>query len=43
VHAPANTLEYYEPIFDQIRRAAETVKAGEVTHVVFGKEGSKNP
>ena len=33
VHAPANTLEFYEPMFDEIRQAAETVKPGEVIHV----------
>ena len=33
VHAPANTMEFYEPIFDQIRQAAEAVNPGEVIHV----------
>jgi len=38
VRVPANTLEFYEPLFDQIRHAAETVKAGEVMHVPAEKE-----
>ena len=33
VHVPANTLQFYEPIFDQIRQAAEAVKAGELIHI----------
>lgn len=33
VHVPENTTRFYEPIFDQILKAAEAVKAGEVIHV----------
>lgn len=38
VHVPANTLEFYQPIFDQIRHAAEMVKAGQVIHVPFATD-----
>ena len=38
VHVPANTMQFYEPIFDRIRQAAETVKAGEAIHVPFAED-----
>ena len=38
VHVPTNTMQFYEPLFDRIRQAAETVKAGEVIHVPFAED-----
>ena len=37
VHVAANTLEFYEPILDQILQAAERVRPREVIHVPFPK------
>ena len=33
VHVAKNRLAYYEPLFQQMRNAVETVRAGEVIHV----------
>lgn len=38
LRVPANTMQVYEPIFDRVRQAAETVKAGEVVHVPFAED-----
>ena len=34
VHVRKNRIAYYEPIFDELRRAVRSVRPGEVVHVV---------
>jgi hypothetical protein len=35
VHVARNRLSHYEPLFERMRKAVETVQAGEVTHASF--------
>ena len=34
VRVPSNEITYYEPLFDQLKRAAETARAGQIVYVV---------
>jgi hypothetical protein len=34
VRVPSNEIAYYEPLFEKLKRAAETVDAGQVVYVL---------
>ena len=34
MRVPSNVMAYYEPLFEQLKAAAETVRPGQVIYVV---------